>query len=311
MDPIPVILVVSGVVFLFAALVGGKLKLWKFVDVDVQSSRSRVTRTVSASLGLLLLIVGVAVSGGLLERLPLSSRPLATTSGVIVQPDDNFASVRFVDDFTSDELGSEWQIVGRDDRMWALQPNQSSLLIVTQRGSIWGEAANLKNQFVLEEELPQEDFEVIVAGSIRIQNQQNLMPVALFQDDNNFLEIGYWGDPSIGYGVFPTLIFAKETDGQRNVIPQRRASDPSESPETVFLKIERVGNQYSGYFSFVGERPPATLDDIRWTEIGTHAWINFEGRLSFWADNSNTGLYGGGDPPEVAAEFDFVSIRSK
>ena len=311
MDPIPIMLVAAGVVFLFAALVGGKLKLWKFIDVDVQSSRSKAARIVSGGLGFLLLVVGVAVDGGLLERLPLSSGRGPTTAGIVVQPNEDFSSVQFIDDFTSPRLGSEWQIIERDDRMWAIQPDESSLLIVTQKGSIWGEAANLKNQFVLDVDLPREDFEVIVKGSIQIQNQQNLMSVALFQDDNNFLEIGYWGDPSVGYGVFPTLIFAKETDAQRNVIVDRRASGPTESPETVFLRIERIGNQYSGYYSFVDARPPAMLDDIRWTKIGTHAWINFEGRLSLWADNSNTGLYGGGDPPEVAVEFDFVAIRAK
>ena len=67
MDPIPVILVAAGVVFLFAALVGGKLKVWKFIDVDVQSSRSKMARIISGCLGMALLILVIAVDGGLLE----------------------------------------------------------------------------------------------------------------------------------------------------------------------------------------------------------------------------------------------------
>ena len=60
------------------------------------------------------------------------------------------------------------------------------MLIITQKGSIWGNAKNLKNQFILEKELPEEDFEVIVKVSFHIQNQHNSMSVALFQDDDNF-----------------------------------------------------------------------------------------------------------------------------
>ena len=119
MDPIPVILVAAGVVFLFAALVGGKLKVWKFIDVDVQSSRSKMARIISGCLGMALLILGIAVDGGLLESFPLSGRRVSTTAGIVVEPHGEFASVRSVGDFASAELRSEWRIVERDDQRWA------------------------------------------------------------------------------------------------------------------------------------------------------------------------------------------------
>lgn len=311
MDPIAVILVAAGVVFLFAALVGGKLKLWKFVDVDVKSSRSKIAQIVSGCLGIVLLIVGIGVHGGVLEYLQIADRRVFTTSGIVVEPNEEFTNVRFVDDFTSKKLSSKWRIIEPDNQRWAIQPNRSSILIVTQKGSIWGTAKNLRNQFILEWELPQEDFEVIVKVLFQIQNQHNSVSVALFQDDDNFLGIGYFGQ-EWGYNVRRVPYFSKELRGNvNNLFGEARGFGKSESPETFFLRIERIGNQYSGYYAFLEARLPEKIDDIRWVKIGTHAWINSQCKLSFWADNSNDGVYGGGNPPEVAAEFDLVLIRAK
>ena len=78
MDPIAIILVTAGIVFLFAALVGGKLKLWRFIDVDVDSSKSKIAKIISGFLGIVLLLGGVAVHAGMLEFLKINQQVSCT-----------------------------------------------------------------------------------------------------------------------------------------------------------------------------------------------------------------------------------------
>ena len=206
--------------------------------------------------------------------------------------------------FGGNALDAKWKILEEDRKHWTLQSNKS-LLIITQKGSIWGASKNLKNQFIWDRGLPKRDFEVIVKASIQIQGQGNSLSVALFRDDDNFLEIGYWGQPW-GGNIRRVPYFTKEQESQDfSIFPDRSVYGVASSPEVVYLKIEREGNQFNGYYAFVENKAPDSIDDIRWTKIGTQAWINFDGRLSLYACNGES------DAPEVAVQFDFVLIREK
>jgi hypothetical protein len=193
-----------------------------------------------------------------------------------------------------------------DPKRWTLQSNPSSLLIVTQKGSIWGASKNLKNQFVLDVALPETNYDLIAKVAFYIQAQNNSCSLALLQDDDNFLELGYWGQPW-GFNIRRIPHFTKEDDGQRKVL---FASEPREygaaaSPEVLFFKLERAGSNYTGYYSFVENSPPENIADIRWTKIGGQVWINANPKLSLYADN------GSGDAAEVGAQFEFVAIVQK
>ena len=229
----------------------------------------------------------------------------------------------FFDDFSGDELNPRWTILNRNPSKTTVQPKKGTLLIVTERGSIAGTAMNLKNQYVLDLNLPKGNYEVIAKASFQIQSTNNSISLGLFKDDDNFLELMYWGRPStdikfsdgIDNDFYRTVSFVKEELGRRTAIHAVRGKDshgPRKEPWHFVLKIERNGNEYSGYFApFSTDRPPETIDQLPWTKFGTHAWIDFDGKLSMWARNGNSNIHEKGPPQEVAAEFDFVLLREK
>jgi hypothetical protein len=230
----------------------------------------------------------------------------------------------FFDDFSGDKLKSDWKVLDPNPSKWALQSNKSSLLIITEEGSISGSFRNLKNQFVLDRSMPKGNYEVIAKALFQIQGTLNSMSIALFRDDENFLELSYWGKPAndalfsrdqVDDDFYRTVSFVKEEGGQRKpltVMKDKAAKGPSDSPQPLLLKIERDGHQYTGYYApFSPARPPQNIDDVSWLKIGTHALIDFDGKLSLWANNGNAKIYRKGPPPEVAAEFDFILIRER
>jgi TIR domain len=239
-------------------------------------------------------------------------------------PGDIARAAYFFDDFAGNKLTPYWKVLDSNPSKWTLQSNKSSLLIITEGGSISGSFRNLKNQFVLDRSMPKRNYEVIAKASFQIQGTLNSISIALFRDDENFLELSYWGQPTsdtlfsggrVYYDFYRTVSFIKEEGGQRKLLTvtkDKAAKGPSDSPELLLLKIERDGNQYTGYYApFSPARPPQNIDDVSWLKIGAHALIDFDGKLSLWANNGNANIYQKGPPPEVAAEFDFVLVRER
>lgn len=213
----------------------------------------------------------------------------------------NSAGIYFQDEFTSAKLNPDWQVRAADLLRWKQQAKAGSLLITTQKGSIRGGDSSLKNQFVLNRIVPEENFEIIVKAAIQIQGQQNSLSVALWQDNDHYLEIGYRGFIH-GNNIRRSPYFSKEVQGQRNLMEGSvKGYGGVLEMEVVYLKIERMGNKFIGSYAY-GD-PATQLQDLRWTKIGTHVWIDFYGRPALWADN------GAGTAPEVPVEFDYVLIR--
>src|SRR5207249_2996171 len=69
------------------------------------------------------------------------------------------------------------------------------------------------------------------------------------------------------------------------------------SSDRVYLKMDREGNDYSGYFANLDPAKPDNVDQIQWTKLGTLPGIRFQGKLALCAVNTRE------DSPEVAAEF--------
>ena len=218
-------------------------------------------------------------------------------------------NIYFEERFDGEALPPAWQLNTPDPLRWKYQVDTNTLLIVTQKGSVRGADQSLKNQFVLNKVIPEDNVEVIVKASIQIQGQQNSLSFVLWEDDDNYLEIGFKGFKH-GYNVRRSPFFTKELQGQRNKIEAAtKGHGGVQAPEIVYLKIDRRGNKYSGYYAYGNDSVETTLDTLEWVEIGTHAWIDFKGRPALWADNGTGTHYGSGASPEVPAEFDYVLIR--
>jgi TIR domain len=210
--------------------------------------------------------------------------------------------VYFADDFARKELGRDWKVMNPDPNKWTIQPAQKSLLIVAQTGSL-ADPKNLKNWLILDKDPPADDFEAIVEASFQIQGRGNSVSAALFQDGQNYISIGLSGE-KWSYNLSRAPRFLQRSQGRvtSDLFGEHKA-DAAQAPERFLFKIDRVGNQYSGFYAFSDKS--AKIDQIAWRNLGTVAWINFKGKLVLSAANSQDG------DPEVPAEFHSVRIRIK
>ena len=209
----------------------------------------------------------------------------------------------FRDEFEGTKLGPSWKILKEDKNRWAVEGGK--LLIITQKGGIWKKADNLKNQFVLERDLPA-DYVVTTKLATTLRSQNNWAALLIHLDKDHYLQLGYWGKPW-GNNVYRRPFFAKEVAGEPNVLefgprevggeagaPKIDFMGPRTSPETIWLRLEKRGSTFTGAFS---------MDGARWHKIGDHSMLRMGGaRLGLMASNDQT------DGAEVAAEFDFVEV---
>jgi hypothetical protein len=216
----------------------------------------------------------------------------------------------FRDDFDTETLNQAWQIRHPDNNRWALQSEKSSLLIVTQKGSLWKAKKDLLNLFVLNYAMPEEDFILETHVSIPIQNQQNGASLALWKDDDNFLQIGYRGFPH-GYNVRRSPFFLKEVNAKVNLTETDAGRIGGvRSAESIYLRIVKRGNSFAGYYALSDK--DSAYDGLKWQLITTHAVPNFIGRPALWADNNDGEVYSTGNSvsPEVPVEYQYLSVKA-
>lgn len=209
-------------------------------------------------------------------------------------------SAYFSDSFSGTQLAPEWKVVNGDAQGWVLQTKPKSLLIITHSGSL-KDSKNLKNWLLLSKALPADDYEVIVEAAVQIQGVGNSVGFALFGDDQNYFWVDFQGD-AWGNNIARTPYFSKEFQGKSTSLSGERRFGTTTDPEHIFLKIERQGNQYSGFYAYADK--PMKIEEIPWVKMGTLPWINFSGKLALVGVNYQ-------DAPEVSAEFYAVLILKK
>lgn len=215
----------------------------------------------------------------------------------------------FVDEFNSSKPKSSWIIIEEDQSKWGMDKANGRLQIISQPGSIYGTNSNLKNQFILKKKLPKDNFEVVASVSYQIKEQFNETAIVLFQDDHNFMALRYFGN-NISYSVKRTFGFTKEQNGKNNtIVAPGSIYNKDKEPRNIYFKIRRQGNDFISYYYSPSQFIPfENLDQIRWTEVGRHTWIDFKGSLSIWATNTARSINGA--TPESTAAFDFICVRS-
>ena len=220
------------------------------------------------------------------------------------KPPSTSSRVYYSGSFDGSTLNREWKIVNPDPAKWTMQPRNKSVMIITQKGPCFN-MKDSKNLLLLDKQLPADDFEVIVKASAQLQGVGNQIAMILFSDEANY----FWMPLQFELGTYTGIhvYFQKIFQGRQT------GSFTSGSSNHVYFKIERYGNDYSGYFANPELEKPVNVDQIQWTRLGTLPWIHFQPKLAFCAVNAfapptYTGL---GEPPEVAAEFYSVLIRKR
>jgi hypothetical protein len=211
----------------------------------------------------------------------------------------------FRDDFDRPTIAGRWTVIQPDAKRWTLEGGR--LVIVTQPAELTKKPEILRNQFVLDRDLPG-DYTVDSKVTITLSSQGNAAGVMIRQTSGDYVMLGYRGK-EWGGNVWREAFFEKMTGGEANLIgyPKREISaggTPIDfigrraDPETVWLRLEKKGRTFTGSFS---------MDGTTWMKIGDHTVLGTGGsRLALTAFNGPHAYLE--KPIEVSAEFDYVEV---
>ena len=187
----------------------------------------------------------------------------------------------WMDDFGSSSLHPLWSWVREDATNWSLTDRPGFMRITTQTGGVFGPGGDQKN--LLLTEAPSGDFRITTKVTITPTENFRFAALQVYQDDDNYIQINR------AYANGDTLNFDLEVGG---VVTSTQIV---ESATTLYLRVVKEGNNYSGYYSTNG---------TDWTEVGQHAAALASPKVGIGAANNLSGV------SEVPADFDFFEVAA-
>jgi beta-xylosidase len=187
----------------------------------------------------------------------------------------------WLDDFASSSLDSLWSWVREDDTHWSLTDNPGFLRITTQTGGVVG-PPNDQNNLLLTS-APSGDFQITTRVSIAPTQNFQFAALQVYQDDDNYVQINR------AYANGDTVNFDLEVGGVITNVQVAVANT------TLYLRIAREGDTYTGYYSTNGST---------WTQVGQHTASLTHPAVGVSAGNNLSGV------PEIPADFDYFQLES-
>jgi branched-chain amino acid transport system substrate-binding protein len=190
----------------------------------------------------------------------------------------------FRDDFDG-QLAEGWTWLAEDPSKWSLSTVNGALQIIASDASLDG--PNLPPNILLRD-APAGDFEITT--SLRFEPTSNFQfaGLILFQDNGNVLQFGRafcdLSNTCIGDGVYMDSVENGSFVGSNYQTPFNGT--------VIYLRLQRVENIYSGYFSEDGEQ---------WTKTGEH--VRDFGQI-------RVGLIAAQAPTEIPAVFDYFTMTA-
>lgn len=145
-------------------------------------------------------------------------------------------------------LGNGWSWVRESKGYWALEPNDANTIILTTQEARWTGTSG-PNNILLRNSGADEDFAISVKLNFAATAGYEWAGLVVYQDDGNAITLGRGSTNKIRYSQIKD---AKQTD--------KDGADPV-APEDVYLKIEKSGTTYNGYYSSDGMEWHAATDD--------------------------------------------------
>jgi hypothetical protein len=235
---------------------------------------------------------------------PPSSQPAATTKQTGANPATPSAGVVFRDDFTKPTPDAAWKIDLEDKDRWAI--GEGELVIVTQPRTAAkdGSEPGVRNRFVLDRDLPV-NYTITTRVTIAIVRNGNTVALRVRTSDGSSVALGYGGYlGSISNRDYRRPFFGKMLGGQYAAVYSDRFWDrgkPTQvdmdgtvnTPEALWLRLEKKGFTFIGSFSFDGDR---------FEKIGEQTLVRTDGsRLDLVAYDQSRGV-------ETGAKFDYVEV---
>jgi basic membrane protein A len=189
----------------------------------------------------------------------------------------------FEDDFDG-QLAAGWTWLAEDPSRWSLSAVDGALQITAADASLDGPALPPN---ILVRDVPATDFEITT--SLRFEPTSNYQAAGLivFQDQGNALQFGRAFCDLPGACVGDGLYFDNFEDGS---LVGSNYQTEYHSP-VIYLRLQRLGNTYSGYFSADGQQ---------WTKIGEHSRDFSQIRV---------GLIAAQAPVGIPAVFDYFTLN--
>lgn len=201
-------------------------------------------------------------------------------------------TVFFEDDFSSATLKPGWKWVKLDATHWSLTQHPGFLRIVTEKGGLYGSQNTNRNLLV--RAAPSGDFEVTTRLLFKPTQNFQIAGILIYQEWDNFL----WLARAFCSAAPPTCqnngIYFDHEEGGRS--EGGNFATAVTSKKNTYLKIERSGKRYAGYFSD---------DGLSWTRIGKHVVAStFKPRIGLAAGT------GGTQTKDIDADFDFFRVET-
>lgn len=145
-------------------------------------------------------------------------------------------------------LGSGWTWVRESRDNWAINPTNSNFLKLTTIEGSWG---GTKPSNILLRDPGLSDFSISTKLKFDADKSFEWAGLIVYQDDGNLISLGRQanGSPAAKQIRFSQVKAGTQTD--------KNYSDPV-APGDIYLKIDKVGTTYKGYYSF---------DGVTWTQV--------------------------------------------
>ena len=193
------------------------------------------------------------------------------------------SAVVFRDDF-EETLTEGWTWVRENKRRWDLTAYPGFLRLTLNPGNCGGVPRNVPLQ-----PFPQGNYEISTYVEFTPISNFQLAGLIVYQDDQNLLKFGRAycgaGGECVGNGIyFDNVISGAFTGGNYGT--------NTANPSYIFLRLQRIGNTYTGLFS---------EDGTNWVNIGQHTNDLQPVGVGLFAGQSCAG--------SIPADFEYFEIR--
>ena len=226
-------------------------------------------------------------TNAVIEIIPPVNSPmplLTSTSMPTSVPPTEISGTNFRDDFV-DQLANGWTWIADDPSKWSLSKVAGSLQIIASDASFDG--PDLPPNILLRD-APTGDFEITTSLRFTPTSDFQVAGLVIFQDKGNALQLGRGfcdiADSCVGDGIY----FDNFQDGS---IIDNSFKAPFHGTVT-YLRLRRVGNIYTAYFSEEGKT---------WTTLGEHTRDFSQIRVGVVAAQAST---------EIPAAFDYFTMNA-
>src|SRR5258706_2164285 len=229
-----------------------------------------------------------AVTNAVIETIPPTNSPiplLTSTSVPTSIPLTEISSdTNFRDDFV-DQLADGWTWIAEDPSKWSLSKVAGSLQIIASDASFDGPYLPLN---ILLRDAPIGDFEITTSLRFTPTSNFQFAGLVIFQDHGNVLQFGRAFCDVVNACVKDGVYFDDFQDGSVN---GSNYATPFHG-QVIYLRLRRIGNTYTGYYSEDGEK---------WVMTGEHARDLSQARVGLVAAQAST---------EIPAVFDYFTMTA-